>query len=221
MFDLAAMYIFLHNEIKYSKENLYTVARNMCMIADAGYTFSEIRTLIFKAWQTGQKLSPKVYGSKKENLIKQKVYLHRRLRKQPPAHITKFDEQTGEYVGLNDEEYEYYFVETVASFTLKDLKEYLLKTKMVDTEQFTEARINGLLKYYIKRFGIEKTLFLIDAASDSRRDYTKTIPLDKLDNYVQDAREMEQRVYNNIKSVEGDKIWAKPRFKKLQKSAVR
>jgi hypothetical protein len=107
-----------------------------------------------------------------------------------------------------------YFVEMVASFSMNDLKNYLLTNAKINTTLFFDKRINGLLADYVKRYGLEMTLFMIDIAIETalENEYEHDIPLDKLQNYYERAKTCYKTAVNNCNFNGGDVICPRKRL---------
>lgn len=179
-----------------------------------GYMFDEVRRYIFNTMN--MKTLKDVISfissrtSEHENILKTGVYYHKRLRVTPKPHTVNIDYNEGTMVSQGQE----YFVEMVASFSMNDLKQYLLSNARINTTVYYEKRINGLLADLVKRHGLEQTLFMIDMAIEDtyNNEFTNDLQLDKVLNYYDKAKIRYDTAINNCKSNGGNIICPRKRF---------
>lgn len=196
-FDLAALYILLHAEER-TDSRIMEVSRMVNNILADGHTFEEARFMIIDSWKKGKKGVSNAYPNNHNNILKPGFYYHKELRVPQEMPMAYIDEETGAEVSLNRPEF---YVEPVASYTLKQLKNYLDKTGMIDSMLYSDARVMGLLKYYVNKFGLETTLYMIDNADGKRKAKEEKIQLEKLDrHYAEAVQDFKAHKENNIKA---------------------
>lgn len=189
------------------------VARQMGNICNSGYTFDEARRLILLSWMHNSKPDRRFYQTEGKNLIKQQVFYHNRLKVLNPPPVMSYDINTCEYVTPNEDRDRK--LEPVASITLDEIRQYLYDTNMVDKDVYPTYRVDGLLKHYIKRFGVELTLYCIDAAAESRHDWHQKIDIKKIDDYITVAKNYRGSQIGCCQEVQADRVWIHKRFKSV------
>ena len=186
----------------------------MASLTNKGYMFDEVRRYIFNTMNMAKLADVVSFISSRtcscENILKTGIYYHKRLRVTPKPHTVNIDYNEGTMVSQGQE----YFVEMIASFSMNDLKQYLFKNAKINTTVYHDKRINGLLADYVKRYGIEQTLFMIDRAIEDSYDneYSNELQLDKLVNYYDKARTCYNTAVNNCNSNGGNVICPRKRF---------
>ena len=210
VYDLAAFYIDLYVGRKVNKDELNYIIKSFSSILDMGYTLNECVKILLNNMNDKQKFKImfiKNYTSSFENIIKQnQTYYHKELRIQPKPTTIDVDYNTGTMVSTKQE----YFIEMAASYTLKDLMEYLLSFGYVNTQQWQYSRLKGLLEHYIKKYGIDTVLFMFEAIADNIEE--RVFDFNKFDNYYQIAKGYMNNIINNCSVNGGDKI--EPRKRK-------
>lgn len=179
-----------------------------------GYMFDEVRRYLFNTMNM-TKLNDVISfissrTSTHENILKTGVYYHKRLRVTPKPHVVNIDYNEGTMVSQGQE----YFVEMIASFSMNDLKQYLFANAKINTTVYHDKRINGLLSDYVKRYGLEQTLFMIDIAIENSYDneYSNELQLDKITNCFDRAKACYSTAINNCNSNGGNIICPRKRF---------
>lgn len=179
-----------------------------------GYMFDEVRRYIFNTINMATMKDVISFISSRtstsENILKTGVYYHKRLRVTPKPYVVDVDYNEGTMVSRGQE----YFVEMIASFSMKDLKQYLLTNAKINTNVYHDKRINGLLADYVKRYGLEQTLFMIDIAIEEsyNNEFSNDLQLDKIANYYDKARACYNTAINNCNSNGGNIICPRKRF---------
>lgn len=105
---------------------------------------------------------------------KETLFYHNELRLKPNAPLVKFDLDSGEMVKEEQE----YFLEMRASYTVDDICDYISRKEFLRKAVDNRPRAIGGLKVLIKRYSVDKLLFIIDAANDScsaRSVYLKSV----------------------------------------------
>lgn len=90
------------------------------------------------------------------------MFYHNELRLRPEAPKVRFDLDSG----LMIKEEQEYFLEMKASYTIDDVCDYIGRKKFLRKAVENRARAIGGLKILIKRYSVDKLLFVIDAAND-------------------------------------------------------
>ena len=204
VYDLAALYIRLYVGRPVNENELKNIIDKFSYILDKGYTFKECINIMFE--NMNSKHNFKImditrYTSEFNNIIKQnQMYYHKELRIQPEPTTTDIDYNTGIMVSTKQE----YFVETVASYTIKDLMNYLLSFGYVNNKQWYYSRLKGLIEHYVKKYGIDTVLFMLEAIADNIEE--REFDFNKFDNYYQTARSYMQNITNNCIANGGDKV---------------
>lgn len=176
--------------------------------------FDEVRRYIFNTMNMAKMKDVISFiasrTSNHENILKTDVYYHKRLRVTPKPHVVNVDYNEGTMVSQGQE----YFVEMIASFSMKDLKQYLFANAKINTDVYHDKRVNGLLADYVKRYGLEQTLFMIDIAIEQSYDneFSNDLQLDKLANYYDRARACLNTAINNCNSNGGNIICPRKRI---------
>lgn len=182
-------------------------------ILDSGYIFKGIIYAMLRCFDHKRtikspiELKPYIVISEK-NLIKFGIYYHKELRIQPEPSTTSFDYDTGVMVSSGQE----FFVEMAASYTMNDLVDYMLSFGYVNTIEYTNNRIVGLLKYYIGKYGLDTVLFMMEAVANNIEDYEQ-FNFNKFESYYSMATTYMNNIRNNCHSTGGDIL--SPRKRKL------
>lgn len=204
VYDLAALYIRLYVGRPVNENELKNITDKFSYILDKGYTFKECINIMFENMNNKHNfkiMNITKYTSEFNNIIKQnQMYYHKELRIQPEPTTTDIDYNTGIMVSTKQE----YFVETVASYTIKDLMNYLLSFGYVNNKQWHYSRLKGLIEHYVKKYGIDTVLFMLEAIADNIEE--REFDFNKFDNYYQTARSYMQNITNNCIANGGDKV---------------
>ena len=99
-----------------------------------------------------------IRGAKQETM-----FYHNELRLMPSAPMVKFDLDSGEMVKEDQE----YFLEMRASYTVDDICDYIGRKEFLKKAVDNRPRAIGGLKLLIKKYSVDKLLFIIDAANDA------------------------------------------------------
>ena len=189
------------------------VVQKFSYILDKGYTFEECNFILLSQMSSiDKKKSFSIkdilnYTSYHANMIKQnKMYYHKELRIQSQPCTVDIDYNTGTMISTGQE----FFVEIVASYTMEDLINYLLSFGYINTRQWQSNRLKGMIKHYVNKYGLDATLFMIDAVSDNIE--TKEFDLNRFDNYYSIAIGYMNNITNNCKANGGDKIEPRKRL---------
>lgn len=207
MYDLLTVYIMLHVRRKPTIEEQKDILHKLYEILNDGYTFKTVLDVLFgvflqnKQFTNPNQIASYLSNAPKDNLIKQEIYYHKELRIQPSPSVTEVDYNTGTMVSSGQE----FFVEMAASYTLDELLQYLLSFGYVNTIEFTPNRIKGLLKHYLKKYGIDIVLFIMEAISNNIED-KQTFNFDRFESYYSIANGYINNIKNNCHSTGGDKI---------------
>lgn len=204
VYDLATLYITLYVGRNVNKDEFNNIVDKFSCILDKGYTSKECINIILLNMNNKHNfhiMDILKHTSKHENIIKQnQMYYHKELRIQPKPNTIDIDYNTGTMVSTKQE----YFVEIVASYTIEDLLKYLLSFGYTNTYQWQYTRLKGLMKHYIKKYGIDTVLFMFEAIANNIEE--KEFDFNKFDNYYQMAKSYMNNIINNCIANGGDKI---------------
>lgn len=211
MYDLVALYIKLIIKHPIPKEESTSLLKTFAKILNNGYTFSNIQKEIWTAFKNCinfpfVKFNKVVEG----NLIKQGVmYYHKELKimNSLPSVIHDIDKGTLTSSGKTE-----FFVEPVASYTIEDLLKYFYSKGMADTTEFNPKRMAGMFKHLTDKYGLDKLLFMIEAAARMFNAEHKVFTLSDFDSYSSTASSYLEQIRNSCKYSGGENYVPKRRM---------
>jgi hypothetical protein len=221
VFDLAATYIMLFKDSSIDSQQKRQVALDMACVLKAGWTFKEITNELHRRMRTVPKTIPENIvsfflqylrrnkGANDTNVLDPtRFYYHKELKIMNGPKRVDVDYNAGTMVSSNQE----YFLEIAASYTFNELADYFVSKDMIDTNVFPRNRIVGIMKYYVDRYGLDETLFMIEAANEYRLSENRYLSnITEFDNYYVTAKEFIETVKTNCKYSGGDKVVPKRR----------
>lgn len=194
VYDLAAMYIRLI--IKQDISDKVSIIKRFAEILDNGYTFNIILKDILTAFYHDRDLDFNKY--KKPcglNLVKQGVmYYHKELKIMNSLPVVVHDIDAGTLTSASSTEF---YVEPVASYTIEDLLNYFYSKNMADVVEFNAKRMTGLFTHMIEKYGLDKLLFMIEAAARMYDAEYKVFTLSDFDSYSSTASHYLEEIRNN------------------------
>lgn len=221
VFDLAATYIMLFKDNMITSQQKKEITNDFCMVLKVGWTFKEIVNEMHRCIRNKTKMQidsiPYFFtqsvrrNSNNNNLMDpMKFYYHKELKIMNGPKKVSVDYDAGTMIS-NDQPF---FLEMAASYTLQNLTDYFLSKEMIDNNEYSRNRIGGLLKYYVERYGLDETLYMIEAANNDRISTERQLTnIREFENYYTKAKEFIENIKTNCKYSGGDKIT--PRKRKL------
>lgn len=172
-----------------------SVVRKFACILNNGYTFKVIHKDILTAFNNHKDLDFAKYNKPcKFNLVKQGVmYYHKELKIINTLPVIVHDVDAGTLTSAPVD----FYVEPVASYTIEDLLKYFYSKNMADTAEFNPKRMSGLFLHMIDKYGLDKLLFMIEAASRMYDAERKTFTLADFDSYNSTASHYLEEIRNS------------------------
>lgn len=178
-----------------------------------GWTTEEISTSLKQANPNdGPPDLDFMFGEFKEGnlLLSEKMYYHNLLRCCPPPPTVNWDINTGEITPVDEQEY---FLEMRASITLDQITDYYISQMEIKPDEVNLNRYKGSFKCLIDKYGLDLTLFMIDASKNlifSEHLNKPVTPMAIAENITQ-AQELYNQKRNEIIAAGDDKIVYKNR----------
>ena len=190
-----AIYIKLIIKHDISIEDKKSICQKFSEILNNGYTFGILYKDIMTSFEYHRDLDFSKYKKPLDfNLVKQGVmYYHKELKiiNTLPAVIHDID--AGTLTSTPTE----FFVEPVASYTIEDLLKYFYSKNMADIAEFNPKRMSGLFKHMIDKYGLDKLLFMIEAAARMYDAEHKIFTLSDFDSYNSTASHYLEEIKNS------------------------
>lgn len=209
VYDLTAMYIRLIVKQNVNDKVSMSICKTLADILNNGYTFTMLHKDIMTAFTHHRDLDLAKYKKPCSlNLIKQGVmYYHKELKiiNQLPAVVHDID--AGTLTSVPTE----FYVEPVASYTIEDLLKYFYSRTMADTAEFNPKRMSGLFSHMIDKYGLDKLLFMIEAAARMFDAEHKIFTLADFDSYSSTASHYLEEIKNSCTFSGEDKYVPKRR----------
>lgn len=223
VFDLAATYIMLFKDNSITNQQKQDVIKDFCRVLSSGWTFKELVQEMHNCIRQRNKVrvddivnhfTKHIRKNRHQNnaniLNPTQLYYHKELKIMNKPNVVDVDYETGTMVSEQQD----FFLEMAASYTLNNLADYFLSKDMVDVIEYPRNRVVGLLKYYVEKYGLDETLFMIEAANQFRLSEEKRIiNIREFENYYSQAKSFKENIRNSAKSTDCDKIV--PRRRKL------
>lgn len=193
MYDLAAVYIRLI--LKRDITDKVSVIKKFAEILNNGYTFTMLLKDILLTFHNHRDFDFNRYKKPCSlNLIKQGVmYYHKELKIINTLPVVVHDVDAGTLTSTPTE----FFVEPVASYTIEDLLKYFYSRTMADTAEFNTKRMSALFKHMIDKYGLDKLLFMIEAAARMYDSEHKVFTLADFDSYNSIATHYLEEIKNS------------------------
>jgi hypothetical protein len=217
--DITYKYVQLYYKDKASKETKLKAYKDFKYLLNQGWIIKEIKDVL-NSYYKKHKLNDvpeikKIFSGKKPksiNLINpNKYYYHNLLRITPPPPEVDIDMSDGELIKKKTEHY----LEFIASLTIDELYNYYISKPIVESYKKHQNKDKGGLMWLVNQYGIDETLFMIDAAQNALMENEKKLysPL-KIQEYKHLAMENINKKRNEIILVYGkEKMTPKKRKK--------
>ena len=207
VYDLAAMYIRLI--VKQDISDKVSIVKKFAEVLNNGYTFAIVSKDIMTAFRNHRDLDFTKYRKPCSlNLVKQGImYYHKELKIINPLPVVVHDVDAGTLTSAPIE----FFVEPVASYTIEDLLKYFYSRTMADTAEFNPKRMSGLFTHMIDKYGLDKLLFMIEAAARMYDAEHKVFTLTDFDSYSSTASHYLEEIRNSCTFSGEDKYVPKRR----------
>lgn len=176
----------------------------LCSYLDKGYTYQELHNAITESWKCHQPFPHYKFKNKASqvNLVKQgTMYYHKQLKLMNSLPVITHDIDSGTITSSTQE----FYVEGVASYTMNDLLTYFYSKNMADEQEYSPKRMAGFFKFSIDKYGIDKVLFMIEAAARMYDAEKKVFTIDSFESYSSTASQYLEEIKNNCKYSGGDK----------------
>lgn len=211
VYDLATMYIMLTKNKNSNNQEANMIISKFCNILDKGYTYNELRLDIINTVRKRIIFSFDKYNKPKKencNLLKQGImYYHKELKLMNSLPIVKHDINNGTITNNKIE----YYLEPVASYTIEDLLKYFYSKNMTDVKEYNYKRMSGILNHIVNKYGVDKTLFMIEHSARLYETEHKMFSLSSFESYNSIASQYLEEIKNNCKYSGGDKYVLKRR----------
>ena len=199
---MAATFIVLIEKQQISKDKQAILLNELAFALGNGYTYQDIMGDIINAFHSNLRLSFAKYNKViQKNLLKKGVtYYHKELRLISELPVSTHDVDSGT---ITSSEVEYY-LEPVASYTMDELLKYFYSKGMTDEKEFSPKRMAGVIKYNIDKYGLDKVLFMIEAAARLYESDKKIFSINDFEGHNYTATGYLEQIINNCKYSGGD-----------------
>lgn len=184
-------------------DNIWHTVRLFAQALDNGYTYDMLKYDIMHAFNYHHDIVFAKYKTpnKDGNLLKHGVrYHHKELVLMSKLPTINHDIDNGTLTSSKVE----YFLEPVASYTIDDLLKYFYSKNMADVTEYNYKRMYGMFKHKIDAYGLEKVLFMIEAAARMYESEHKIFTLGDFDSYSATASKYIEEIRNNCKYSGGE-----------------
>lgn len=211
VYDLTATYIMLlEDRESLTSSRQKDIMKMFCTFLDNGHTYEILQKEILKSFHNHvpfpiAKFS-KIYNGDGCNLVKQgTIYYHKELKIMNSLPMIHHDVDSGTITNSQAE----YYVEPVASYTLDDLLQYFYSKNIADTVEFNYKRMYGMFRHKLGVYGLDKLLFMIEAATRACEANNRPFTLDNFDSHNQMASQYLEEIKNNCKFAGGENLYVK------------
>ena len=209
------MYIVLIEKHPIDNDKQKALLNSLANALNNGYTYETIQQDIFKAFYTKTMLPFSKYNRQcnedSRNLLQQGVmYYHKELKLMNTLPAVNYDIDKGTMTSSKVE----YYLEPVASYTINDLLKYFYSKGMADEQEYNYKRMYGMFRHKIEQYGLDKVLFMIEAAARMFNSEHKIFSLSDFDSYSPVASNYLEEIKNNCKYSGGDHYYV-PRKRML------
>lgn len=133
------------------------------------------------------------------NLLQNKMYVHKELKILPPMSSLSYDIESGEIIKTEQE----IFLEMRYDYTIDDLFNYCVSKKNFSNNiKKQKSKTYGGLRWLLNKFDVQEILYMIDCADDEIgvSNYSKLDNILLLQNYYEEANDKINIAYGNVKS---------------------
>lgn len=177
-------------------------------LLDGGCTASDIKNEMCNAVSTGQPFHWKSIRNSNMNMIKSNTrYYHRELLSMARPSVVDHNINEGTFVSQQDD----FYVEPRASYTMDEFLEFFYAKTDADKSIYPHRRMAGYFRTIIKNFGIDTTLFLIEAISRTEPINGSKFDVDRVLEYIPTAQSFLNDVKQNCTNSGGDAYVIKKR----------
>ena len=199
------MYIVLIEKHPIDNDKQKALFNSLANALNNGYTYETIQQDIFKAFYTKTMLPFSKYNRQcnedNRNLLQRGVmYYHKELKLMNTLPVVNHDIDKGTMTSSKAE----YYLEPVASYTINDLLKYFYSKGMADEQEYNYKRMYGMFRHKIEQYGLDKVLFMIEAAARMFNSEHKIFSLSDFDSYSSVASSYLEEIKNNCKYSGGD-----------------
>lgn len=199
------MYIILIEKRPINVDEQKTLLNSLANALNNGYTYETIRNDIFKAFYTKTMFPFSKYNKQcndeNRNLLRQgTMYYHKELKLMNSLPTIDYDVDKGTMTSSKIE----YYLEPVASYTIDDLLKYFYSKNMADKQEYNYKRMYGMFRHKVEQYGLDKVLFMIEAAARMYNSEHKIFSLSDFDSYSSIASSYLEEIKNNCKYSGGD-----------------
>lgn len=209
MYDLAFHFIQDFYGASCPQETKEKVLDEIVDLLYRGFTSGEIA----RRWKTYRREYPgsipdfqTLYAKdpEEENLLTpDKMYYHNALILIPPPPKRTFDPESGEIHKENHP----YFLEIRASFTIRELVEYYVRSFSLTPDEEDLHQYEGAMKWLLKYHDVEQILFMIDVAANlCRSEDLEPIPPVRLREYRRDAENIRLTKITELRAMGEERI---------------
>lgn len=166
-------------------------------ILDNGYTYEDVRAEILNTFNTNSMFPFYQFKnpSNSGNLLKSGVrYYHKQLNIMNELQPVCHDIDSGTITSQGENEY---WIEPRASYTIKELVDYMYSKGMIDMMEFQPKRMYGLIRNFINQFGIEVVLYMVEHCARVYEDDKEMFSVRRFETYNSIARSYLEEVKNN------------------------
>ena len=133
------------------------------------------------------------------NLLQNKMYVHKELKILPPMSSLSYDIESGEIIKTEQE----IFLEMRYDYTIDDLFNYCVSKKNFSNNiKKQKNKTYCGLRWLLNKFDVQEILYMIDCADDEIgvSNYSKLDNILLLQNYYEEANDKINIAYGNVKS---------------------
>lgn len=166
-------------------------------ILDNGYTYEDVRPEIVYAFNHKEMFPFYKFKNLKQNgnLLKQGVrYYHKQLNIMSQLKPVFHDIDSGTITSQGENEY---WIEPRASYTAKDLADYIYSKGVVDEVEYPPYRMYGIMKSFVERFGIDTVLYMVEHCVRVHDNDKTVFSMRTFETYNSIARSYLEEVKNN------------------------
>lgn len=198
VYNLVAIFILLLGGDRNLANNIYNGFVNAL---NNGYTYQFIKQEIFTAFYGNKQFRYNIFNNKRSVDMKNtnllsfgNVYYHNELKITNNPLEVEMDIDKGTIVSRDKE----WYLEPVASYTIQDFIQYFYRTMPIDLQANPPKKMEGMLKYKVNQYGIDKLLFMTDIMATSCKEKDKLFDLGKWDDYSYKADMLMEEIKNTL-----------------------